>query len=125
MAVRGKFWQGLEAWRENFSDRLTQSRVLTADIVRLSGPMIVLGDFNALESSPVVQIVKSAGLQDTFSLAGRGYGYSHGHALDRGLDLLRIDHILVSDGFHVQIGAVGGGEASEHNPVIADMVLLP
>lgn len=123
VATRRQLVHGLDAWRVNLADRLTQSRALFTDLSRLPRPLILMGDFNAQEGSLVLENLKHAGLRDTFSEAGRGYGYTHGHSLDRGLDLLRIDHVLVSPEVHVVSSTVGGGEASEHNPVVADLIL--
>lgn len=123
VATRRHVQDGLHMWRINLADRLTQAHALLAGISRLPRPLLLVGDFNAQEGSPVLETLKQAGLRDTFSAAGRGYGYTHGHALDKGLDLLRIDHVLVSPDVHVVRSTVGGGEASEHNPVVADLVL--
>jgi endonuclease/exonuclease/phosphatase family metal-dependent hydrolase len=125
VATRKQLVHGLDAWRVNLADRLFQSRALLTDLSHLPRPLILMGDFNAQEGSLVLETLKQAGLRDTFSKAGRGYGYTHGHSLDKGLDLLRIDHVLVSPEVHVVTSAVGGGEASEHNPVVADLILSP
>ena len=58
-----------------------------------------------------------------FSSAGFGYGYSHGHALRFGFSFLRIDHMLVSKEIGVADAFPGGWQASEHRPVIADLLL--
>jgi len=123
VATRRQLLTGLAEWRINLADRLTQANALFAGVSQLPRPLLLVGDFNAQEGSPVLETLKQAGLRDAFSVAGRGYGYTHGHALDKGLDLLRIDHVLVSPEVHVVSSAVGGGEASEHNPVVADLVL--
>jgi endonuclease/exonuclease/phosphatase family metal-dependent hydrolase len=122
-ATRRNPLQGVREWKQNLIDRLNQSRALLADISKAPRPLLVMGDLNAPEGSPVVAGLKLAGLRDAFSAAGHGYGYSHGHSLARGLDITRIDHILVSADVGVVHSEVGGGEASEHNPVIADLVL--
>ncbi len=116
---------GFRSWEGDFSDRLTQARTLASDLSVLRRPMIVMGDLNAPEGSMVVEALKSVGMQDAFSMAGQGYGFTHGHSLARGLNFLRIDHVLVSPDIAAVHSEVGGREASEHNPVIADLVLLP
>jgi endonuclease/exonuclease/phosphatase (EEP) superfamily protein YafD len=83
----------------------------------------VAGDLNAVESSPIVRTLLALGLRDAFSSAGRGYGYSHGHSLRLRHDFLRIDHILVSPQVGVMDSFVGQSNASDHRPVIADLVL--
>jgi endonuclease/exonuclease/phosphatase (EEP) superfamily protein YafD len=73
----------------------------------------------------VIQTLLRVGVRDAFTSAGRGYGYSYGHALRRGYDFLRIDHILVSPDIGVLDSFVGQGTASDHRAVIADLVLRP
>ena len=87
----------------------------------MKGPLLVMGDFNAAEASPVIETLKLGGLHDTFADAGVGYGYTYGHALAKGLDFLRIDHILASREVRASSTSVGGEQASEHSPVIADV----
>ena len=126
-AARRERLKGLGEWQRNFLDRLTQSRKLAADLAgrpaHTTRPLIVAGDLNSLESSPVVRSLLDIGLRDAFSSAGLGYGYTQGHALRPGISVLRIDHILVSATLGVSRCFVGGSEASEHRPVIADLLV--
>ena len=122
-ATRYEAVDGIDDWQQNFSDRLTQARRLAADAAGRARPLIVAGDLNAAETSPVIRTLLAQGLRDAFSSAGRGYGYTHGHALKLGFSFLRIDHILVSREIGVAATTVGGSEASEHRPVIADLLL--
>jgi endonuclease/exonuclease/phosphatase (EEP) superfamily protein YafD len=62
-------------------------------------------------------------LRDAFSSAGRGYGYTHGHSTRLGFSFLRIDHVLLSPEIGVADCFVGQKEASDHRPVIADLLL--
>ncbi len=122
-ATRHEGVAGLDDWRQNFEDRMTQASAL-ADVVSASRrPVIVAGDLNAPESSPVVGTLFSAGVRDAFSSAGKGYGYTQGHALRPGISFLRIDHILVNAKLGVLDCFVGSKEGSEHRPVIADLLL--
>ena len=120
-ATRYERIDGLQEWEENFERRILQSRKLALGIARRPRPMIVAGDLNAAESSPVVRELLATGLRDAFSSAGTGYGYTHGHSLRLGFSFLRIDHILVSADIGVQDCFVGGADASDHRPVIADL----
>jgi endonuclease/exonuclease/phosphatase (EEP) superfamily protein YafD len=135
-ATRHEGREGVDDWRQNYADRLSQARKLATDLLLPGGsaatgqapaavrrPVIVAGDLNAPESSPVIQALLGAGLRDAFSAAGTGYGYTHGHSLRPGFSFLRIDHILVSDTLGVADSFVGGKEGSEHRPVIADVWL--
>ena len=122
-ATRHEPVEGIDDWQQNFDDRLKQARKIAADIAGHARPMILAGDLNAAEASPVIRALLAQGLRDAFSSAGIGYGYSHGHALRVGFSFLRIDHILVSPEIGVVDAYPGGWKASEHRPVIADLVL--
>jgi vancomycin resistance protein VanJ len=122
-ATRHERLEGIEEWRENFTDRMHQARSLAFALAGNPRPLILAGDLNAPESSPVLGTLKAIGLRDAFSAAGIGYGYTHGHSLRPGFSFLRIDHVLVSAGIGVADCFVGGSEASEHRPVIADLLL--
>ena len=122
-ATRQEGVEGAADWRDNVDERLAQSRELARRLAAMPRPLVVAGDLNAPESSPVVRQLLATGLRDSFSAAGRGYGFSYGQSMRAGLSFLRIDHVLVSADLGVSRSVVGGGEASEHRPVIADLVL--
>ena len=121
-AARREGLDGADDWQQNHQDRLTQARALARDLAGMRRPLIVAGDLNAPESSPVIRTLLASGLRDAFSSAGRGYGYTYGHSLRRGYDFLRIDHILVSPDLGVMHSFAGQSNASEHRAVIADLV---
>jgi endonuclease/exonuclease/phosphatase (EEP) superfamily protein YafD len=123
-ATRFEGLDGAQAWQQNYRDRLAQSQALARDIATMPRPLVVAGDLNAPESSEVVQTLLRTGVRDAFSAAGRGYGYTYGQAM-RGMAFLRIDHILTSSDIAIADSFVGRGEASEHRPVIADLLLRP
>ena len=124
-AARGKSQGGLREWETNFQDRLAQSIQLAAAVSGATRPVIVAGDLNADERSPVVRRLLATGLRDAFSSAATGYGYTLGHALRPGFSFLRIDHVLVSQDIGVLDCAPGGREASQHRPVLADLFVAP
>ncbi|RZL00252.1 MAG: hypothetical protein EOP36_16450 [Rubrivivax sp.] len=123
-AARHEGVKGLGVWRDNMNKRLTQSGALAEQLRAMKRPRVVAGDLNAPENSSVVQDLLDTGLRDAFSSAGKGYGYTHGHSLWPGISFLRIDHILVSDDIGVSDAYVGGKVASQHRPVIADLLLV-
>jgi endonuclease/exonuclease/phosphatase (EEP) superfamily protein YafD len=123
-ATRQEGLKGLDAWRGNVNDRLTQSGHLAEQLRLMTRPRIVAGDLNAPEGSTVVQALLHTGLRDAFSSAGVGYGYTHGHSLWPGVSFLRIDHILVDNKIGVSQAFVGGSLGSQHRPVIADLLLM-
>lgn len=123
-ATRRAGVKGLGMWRDNVNKRMTQSGVLADHIRLMNRPRIVAGDLNAPERSSVVRDLLDTGMRDAFAAAGRGYGYTHGHSLWPGISLLRIDHVLVSDEIGVARAFAGGTVASEHRPVIVDLLLV-
>ena len=126
-ATRHERLGGIDEWKENFSNRLSQARALAGDLGRLMGatgrPTILAGDLNAREDSPVVGMLRATGLRDAFSSAGTGYGYTHGHSLRPHISFNRIDHILVSPTLGVSDCFVGSDKPSEHRAVIADLLV--
>lgn len=122
-ATRREGAEGIDDWQRNFEDRLSQSHTLAADVAKREHPLIVAGDLNAPETSPVIRTLLDGGLRDAFSSAGRGYGYTHGHSTMLSISFLRIDHILVSPEIGVVDAFAGDKEASEHRPVIADLLI--
>ncbi|MFM2120638.1 MAG: hypothetical protein RL722_2106 [Pseudomonadota bacterium] len=127
-AARHERLAGLDEWRDNVAKRLAQARKLATDIVlrqQASGraSVILAGDLNAPEASPVVQSLLSQGLRDAWSSGAIGYGYTHGHSLRPHISFLRIDHILVSEDLGVARSWTGGDQGSEHRPVITDLWL--
>ena len=122
-AARREGLEGADEWKQNYEDRLGQARALASNLRGSARPLVVAGDLNAPQASSVVRTLLGTGLRDAFSSAGRGYGYSYGQALRLGFSFLRIDHILVSPEIGVVDCFVGGGDASDHRPVIADLLL--
>jgi endonuclease/exonuclease/phosphatase (EEP) superfamily protein YafD len=122
-AARREGLDGADDWQRNHANRLQQARALARDLAGSRRPLVLAGDLNAPQSSPVIASLLATGLRDAFTSAGRGYGYSHGHSLRNGFDLLRIDHVLVSPDIGVMACFVGQSDASEHRPVIADLML--
>lgn len=123
LATRREGVEGADEWQRNFAERLGQSRELARQLAPLPRPLVVAGDLNAPQSSPVIQRLLAAGLRDSFSVSGRGYGFSYGQSMRAGLSFLRIDHILASPDVGFAASFVGAGRVSEHRPVIADLVL--
>jgi endonuclease/exonuclease/phosphatase family metal-dependent hydrolase len=116
---------GLSDWQQNYRDRLRQVDALMRHLAGTQRPLILAGDLNAVEASPVVRALEGLGLRDAFARAGRGFGYTHGHSLRPRFSFLRIDHVLVNPRIGVANCQVGGRDASEHRPVIADLRFSP
>lgn len=124
-AARRDGLAGSDEWRGNHEERLEQAQLLARAFADGPRPLVIAGDLNAMQASPVVGALLGIGLRDAFASAGRGYGYSYGQSLRPGVPLLRIDHILVSPEIGVAACEVGGGAGSAHRPVIARLWLRP
>ncbi len=124
-AARGETAGGLLEWEENFQARSAQSIQLAAAVSRSTRPVILAGDLNADERSPIVRRLLAVGLRDAFSSSSLGYGYTLGHDLKPGFSFLRIDHVLVGPDIGVSDCATGGKEASQHRPVICNLLVAP
>jgi len=123
VAARHEGLQGRDSWERNHEIRLAQSRALAGAIGTFVRPLVVAGDLNAPDSSAVLGILRAVGLVDAFARAGRGWGYTYGHTLRPAFSFLRIDHVLASAEFDVVDAFVGGADASDHRPVVADLRL--
>jgi len=129
-ASRPLFLPGaIRQFEENVEARLAQVRVLRDYIGQERGPVIVAGDLNSPDASQVCAILRETGLRDAFSEGGLGYGYTYGHFLLQHrvpsfkLSWMRIDHIMMSSQFMTRRCRIGTAQASDHRPVIADLVL--
>lgn len=122
-AIRSEFLFGAREWKQNIADRMTQAQRLVQDMRASSRPIIVAGDLNAPMHSLVIRTLLKFGLQDAFSEAGNGFGYSYGHSSPSRISFMRIDHILFSSEFSAAKCFVGGDEGSTHRPVIADLTM--
>jgi endonuclease/exonuclease/phosphatase (EEP) superfamily protein YafD len=115
---------GIAAVRAEADARVNRALRLASDAQEEPGPLIVGGDLNAPRQSMVCGAFLRLGLQDAFGTAGYGYGYTYGHRLKVGLggSFVRIDHLLVGRDWGIQRCWTGGAKASDHRPVIADLV---
>ena len=115
--------EGVARMRADLDNRLIQARRLADDLRGVTGPLIITGDFNVPATSLVFRTLAGIGLHDVFNASGRGYGYTFGHASPLRHSFVRIDHILVNDDVKPITVKAGGTHASDHRPVIADLVL--
>lgn len=124
-AARREGLDGLDEWKDNYRERLAQAAALQRDLSGNARPVVVAGDLNAVEVSPVIRTLKALDLRDAFARGGLGWGYTLGHSLRTRFSFLRIDHVLVGPAIGVRDCFVGGADASEHRPVIADLLVPP
>jgi endonuclease/exonuclease/phosphatase (EEP) superfamily protein YafD len=105
--------------------RLVEIQRLVESLQKEPGPLVLTGDLNSPDQTIVCRMLHQIGLQDAFSHAGRGYGYTYGRFTRAEHSYVRIDHILVSPQWGISQCFVGTAEASDHCPVIADIFLTP
>ncbi len=131
-AAKRRLWslpEAIESLDNNVKIRINQAAVVQIYLNRETGPVILTGDLNAPEASLACKALRDAGLRDAFAVAGRGYGFTYGHRLLENrlpwlrFSWMRIDHIMLNSPFQVRRCVVGTGMASDHRPVIADLIM--
>jgi endonuclease/exonuclease/phosphatase family metal-dependent hydrolase len=112
---RHRGWKAAPTLEAQSAVRQREAEAVRAWMGR-AGPTIVAGDFNTPDES---RIFASAwdGLENAFSVAGWGFGYTKRTRLIR----VRIDHVLATEHFDVAASFVGPDIGSDHLPVIADL----
>jgi endonuclease/exonuclease/phosphatase (EEP) superfamily protein YafD len=83
-------------------------------------PLVVIGDFNATQSSRVYQELMATGLRSAHSDRGRGYATTWPNG-DNPLPPIRIDQALLSPQVECLGVAEGIGYGSDHKPLIVDI----
>jgi vancomycin resistance protein VanJ len=96
---------------EQLADLLRATRTATT-------PFIIMGDFNTPPRGRIYRRLDSH-FQDAFRAAGWGLGYTY----RSNLPLIRIDYVFASPEIHVRQCFVCRARASDHNPVVAQLVL--
>ena len=131
-AARKEPWdlpRAIQVFDHNVTTRLIQAISVCAGLNRESGPVILAGDLNSPDASLACATLRDAGLHDAFAQRGRGYGFTYGHFLFKHrlpwlkISWMRIDHIMMDRHFRTERCWAGTGQASDHRPVIADLVL--
>jgi len=131
-ATRRSPWylpKAIQQFEGNVEARLTQVRALQDYIRQEQGPVIVAGDLNSPDASRVCATLRGTGLHDAFAEGGKGYGYTYGHFLLQhrvpqvNISWMRIDHIMMNSQLQSRSCWTGTGQASDHRPVIADLIL--
>lgn len=108
----------LQRLQMNTELRDVESHMARGWVERGNKTRLVVGDFNTPIESRIFQ--RNWGdLTDAFSEVGFGLGMTK----DNGWIRVRIDHVLYSAGWHAKRVVVGPNLASDHHPVIADLVL--
>jgi endonuclease/exonuclease/phosphatase (EEP) superfamily protein YafD len=89
------------------------------------GPLIVLGDFNLSDRSPMYREIRR-NLLDAHAQAGWGLGYTFPALAFEGLpviSIVRIDYILFDRTLAAQASHIGTTPGSDHRYLVADLAL--
>lgn len=96
--------------------RIAQAKLVREHINSFDGDVIVVGDFNSTQYSPVYRILKDT-KKDSFVEAGNGFGST--------FELFnypfKLDHILVDESFEVINHQNFDINLSDHEPVLAEI----
>lgn len=84
-------------------------------------PVIVAGDFNLLEESTIYREYWRW-YRNAFSSAGFGYGWTQRTKIRKIPNVVRVDHVLLSNDLRAVSCRVGSDVGSDHLPLIADVV---
>ena len=114
---------GLNLLKSNMAFRIRKSQKLAEHVRGETLPTLLTGDLNAPAQAIVCKNLFAAGLEDAFSAAGNGYGYTYGETTKVGWSYFRIDHIMTSHQWQVLDCWVGNDAGSDHCPVFADLYL--
>jgi vancomycin resistance protein VanJ len=114
-------------WKEDWQIQRTFFDDVVADIEKVEGPIIVLGDFNTTPLSELYALL-TENLTDTHIASGWGFGFSYPARPKLGIrfptPLLRIDYIFTNEffsSFDTQVLKESGD--SDHRPVLTHLVL--
>lgn len=105
----------------------TLLELLTGRVASIEGALLVVGDLNTTESQPNFRRLRRY-VDDSFAEAGWGMGYTYPSGMvQRGdfslFPLVRIDHILHSPHWRVERAWTAPLQGSDHQYVVADLVL--
>lgn len=116
---------GLAQWEANVALRVRESKRLAEYAHAETLPVLLGGDLNAPIQSVVCKNLFEAGLEDAFSNAGSGFGYTYGTTTKVGRPYVRIDHIFTGPNWKTRACWVGNAVGSDHCPVLADVYYSP
>lgn len=104
---------------DNIGDRKAQAGAVRALITDEMGPSVIAGDLNA--DNDAVELAALADLRDVWTECGVGEGCTHpAHRPNK-----RLDHILCSGAVRPAASRVLTSNASDHLPLVADLLIEP
>lgn len=114
--VMHRAWRGAPGMEANIRQRDFESGLGRAWTERATGPLVITGDFNTPIESAIYRRHWSS-FTNAFSEAGFGFG----NTKQTKLHGIRIDHVLVGEGWKVLRAHVGPHLGMDHRPMIADL----
>ncbi|HET6951097.1 MAG TPA: endonuclease/exonuclease/phosphatase family protein [Acidimicrobiales bacterium] len=99
------------------AERLAQVDAIVTELAGMAEPLVMAGDLNARPGTTEVRRLTRV-LVDAWRTGGSGRGYTY----DAATPHARIDYVLSSDDFVAAWAAVPATRASDHRPVVADLV---
>jgi len=109
---------GSERLSGNLERRWRESDQLRELSDRVQGQLVMTGDFNTTDDSPIFREHWKENLADAFSERGFGFGmtYVNNHTQ------IRIDHTLARPGLKFTRCCLGPAVGSPHRPLISDLI---
>jgi endonuclease/exonuclease/phosphatase family metal-dependent hydrolase len=99
-------------------ERLAQVAAIRSIVAEARESVVLVGDLNATPDSPEIGAI-TEDLADAWAQAGEGDGFTY----DAASPHARIDYVLTSSDVVARTAAVVTSDASDHLPVVADLVL--
>lgn len=103
-------------WNEQYED-------LYQRLSEESGPVLLVGDFNATQHAHWMKRLLRSGYSSAHVQTGRGYAVTFPNGTSR-IPPIRLDHALMSNHFWCRRVREGIGRGSDHKPLIVDLLLL-
>jgi endonuclease/exonuclease/phosphatase family metal-dependent hydrolase len=100
------------------SERLAQVAAIRSIVAEARESVVLVGDLNATPDSPEIGAI-TEDLADSWAEAGEGDGFTY----DAETPHARIDYVLTSSDVVARTAAVVTSDASDHLPVVADLIL--
>jgi endonuclease/exonuclease/phosphatase family metal-dependent hydrolase len=118
--VRGVWLRVFNTHLQNDSqtERLAQIARIREVVAETTDSVVLLGDLNATPASPEIAAI-TEDLADSWAEVGVGDGFTY----DAATPHARIDYVLTSDDVVARAAAVVAGDASDHLPVVVDLVI--
>jgi endonuclease/exonuclease/phosphatase family metal-dependent hydrolase len=99
-------------------ERLAQVAAIRSIVAEARESVVLVGDLNATPDSPEIGAI-TEDLADAWAQAGEGDGFTY----DAETPHARIDYVLTSSDVVARTAAVVTSDASDHLPVVADLIL--